>query len=401
MADEWNLILIFPNLVPPVPSPYATDGMYLCSADDPMLQQLEDNLANRTARRMLRRFSTPFGERYRPGCLLVTTDVPQHVLNAEALKAFRNACAIATTIYGWASSIAHPYGAGQWATKWTDSFTFGFYTASRDGNVLTLEGPVRGMDDRLPSMKASPHLSVPRADHLRVDELLIERLMTAWRRYYVSRRERPKFRRLFRSLEAAFYAGLFPGDGITSISDVCTRLALWVSAFEVLFHPGTRNVNKADVQNALALAPLGLRELCARRYTVTQYRQRRRVAFAEKLYDEVYQTRNRFLHGNPVRSKHLLYRGSSRYLSLINVAPLLYYAGLLSFLKGKVDGDPDDALAAFNDATDYREYRRIRAGISELRDALNAVRSPLDAYGRPQHPQPRMRGGIVAAAVEA
>ena len=42
------------------------------------------------------------------------------------------------------------------------------------------------------------------------------------------------------SLEVAFHAALFPADGLASINDVGTRIALWVSAFEVLWSSGWR-----------------------------------------------------------------------------------------------------------------------------------------------------------------
>jgi hypothetical protein len=41
---------------------------------------------------------------------------------------------------------------------------------------------------------------------------------------------------VFRSLEVAFQANRFPSDGLSSINDIGTRIGLWVSAFEVLFH---------------------------------------------------------------------------------------------------------------------------------------------------------------------
>jgi hypothetical protein len=187
----------------------------------------------------------------------------------------------------------------------------------------------------------------------------------------VEGRERGKLLRLFRSLEVAFHASLFPADGLTSINDVGVRLALWVSAFEVLCHPGgSATVNKRHVQETLRDGPFTSKELVAKRYTVSFRGNRIRVTLPEALYDDLYWARNQFLHGEPVRRQMLHYRNSGAYVSLTDVAPVLFNAALVSDLdRIGVPGGPADfkklTLKTFGKYLKTHEgIQRVQAGIA-------------------------------------
>jgi hypothetical protein len=94
------------------------------------------------------------------------------------------------------------------------------------------------MDDDIPRQQAAAAFGNPTDFSLVFDQPLLDRLFRTWRQCYLRKRNRKKLLRLFRALEVAFHAALFPADGLTSINDVGSRIALWVSAFEVLCHPG-------------------------------------------------------------------------------------------------------------------------------------------------------------------
>ena len=261
----------------------------------------------------------------------------------------------------------------------------GYHTPGRDGSLLTLEGAIRSIDDaeRLKRYRAqaSPQIGLPTHHSVHVDPGLLKRLLAAWRRVYVSGRDRKVFRRLFRSLEVAFHAAQHPGDGLPSLSDVGNRLALWVSAFEVLFHPGGgRKVNKRTVQNALGRVKWDKKELTHRRYLISHHQQQSRVTLPEKFYDDLYRARNQFLHGNPVTSAVLRYRQSLRYVQLQFIAPVLYNAALLSFLDGKVRGGPSA------DPDDIQDFLEWHDGLWGVQDALFAASHQIDQFGHPQVP---------------
>ena len=199
--------------------------------------------------------------------------------------------------------------AAQWVTHWSDQFLFGYFVAGKNGWVQTLDGASKGADDKIPHQQSAAQFGKPSNWSIVVDAPLLERLFTCWRRCYLHERDRGKLRRLFRSLEVAFHACLFPADGLTSMNDIGTRLALWVSAFEVLCHPGG-SVNKRHVQKVLSDAPYSLKTLTVKRYMVSYQGNKLRATLPEALYDDLYWARNQFLHGMPVRPTMLRYRQS-------------------------------------------------------------------------------------------
>ena len=150
MAEQWDLLFTLPNLDPPIPTPFASDGYVICSGKDPRLKQLATNAGNATSLKMLKKFSTAQGRRFRPGCFLIRADIPIASRQAETIRAFRHACAIATTTAFYASRLANPQ-AVQWHVAWTDQFRCGHFRAGRNGWVQTFGGPVMGMDDEHPA----------------------------------------------------------------------------------------------------------------------------------------------------------------------------------------------------------------------------------------------------------
>ena len=66
------------------------------------------------------------------------------------------------------------------------------------------------------------------------------------------------------------------------VNDVGTRISLWVSAFEVLLHPGgAKNVNKSVVQSHLAQVPWPSLSMRSQRYVVKYQDQATRATLGE------------------------------------------------------------------------------------------------------------------------
>jgi hypothetical protein len=374
MAEQWDLLFSLPNLSPPIPSPFESDGFVICSGRDPRLKKLAASAGNTTARRMLNSFRTHRGARYKPGCFLIRTNVAKALRDAEVIRAFRNICSISTITAAYALSLDSP-DAGQWRVFWGDQFVFGYFTAGHSGAVLTLSGASLGMDNKIPRQQPDAQFSNPTSWSILVDEPLLDRLLRCWRRCYLQNRDRKKLLRLFRSLEVAFHASQFPADGMTSINDIGTRLALWVSAFEVLCHPGG-SVNKRIVQTTVRNAPFTLRALAAKRYTISFQGKKIRVTLPEALYDDLYWARNQFLHGMPVRRSMLQYRQSKQYAELTDVAPVLFNAALVSRLNSLgVAGGPMD----FDKVTPTTlvKYMKTHRGIQRVQEGIIAARDPV------------------------
>jgi hypothetical protein len=116
--------------------------------------------------------------------------------------------------------------------------------------------------------------------------------------------------------------------------DFGVSVALWVSAFEILVHPGKNG--KSDLPAVLALVSKA-------RFNDRVLKRRRRITYrnqtlsgnaAEFLYWRLYMARNDFLHGNPVTPNDALYKTpkqKGRATLLNHLAPLLYQVVLLSY----------------------------------------------------------------------
>jgi hypothetical protein len=76
MAEQWDLLLTLPNLSPPIPTPFQSDGYTICSGEDPILADLAPNPGNKTSLQMLDKFRTARGAEYRPGCFFQTFRLP-------------------------------------------------------------------------------------------------------------------------------------------------------------------------------------------------------------------------------------------------------------------------------------------------------------------------------------
>jgi hypothetical protein len=263
--------------------------------------------------------------------------------------------------------------AAQWRVAWSDQFLFGYFVAGHSGWVQTLNGPAMGADNHIPRQQPAAQFSNPTNWSIVADQPLLDRLFRCWRRCYLQKRDRRKLLRLFRALEVAFHASLFPADGLTSINDVGTRVALWVSAFEILSHPGGGgSANKRTVQELLRDAPFSMKELTAKRYTISYQQQRIRATLPEALYDDLYWARNKFLHGSPVRGSMLRYRQSADYPPLTTVAPVLFNAALVAHLNRiGVAGEPMDAAKLT--VNNIAQYLRTHEGIDRVQKGLAAA----------------------------
>lgn len=375
MAERWDLLFTLPNLAVPVPTLFEKDGYVICSGDDPRLNDLAADAGNTTAAKMLTQFRTARGESYRPACFLIRANIPVKKRDAEAIRAFRNLCAISSTTTAFAVGLESHYAA-QWRTHWSDQFKFGHFIAGQSGWIQTLDGASKGADNKIPVQQPDPQFGKPSNWSLAVDEPLLDRLFRCWRRCYLKKKDRRKIGRLFRSLEVAFHASLYPADGMTSINDIGTRIALWVSAFEVLGHPGTGAVNKRIVQKLISDAPFSSKEVTAKRYMISYQGAKVRVTLPEALYDDLYWARNQFLHGMPVRGTMLRYRQSKDYAPLLNIAPALFNAALVAYLNRiGVAGGPTEFKRKFT-IKDLKKYFKARSGIDRVQKGIAAAGKP-------------------------
>jgi hypothetical protein len=67
---------------------------------------------------------------------------------------------------------------------------------------------------------------------------LFDPLIALWENYYLNKKSDHSFSNVFRSLQLAFSASKMPTDNFSTVYDYGTKIGLWISSIEILFHPG-------------------------------------------------------------------------------------------------------------------------------------------------------------------
>ena len=86
----------------------------------------------------------------------------------------------------------------------------------------------------------------------------------------------------------------FRATGFSSINDAGTRVGLWVSALEILAHPGAGGkADKHKVQTLLGRAKLRSKAVKRRRFKVSYNKTAYTVALPGRIYEDLYAARTR------------------------------------------------------------------------------------------------------------
>jgi hypothetical protein len=136
---------------------------------------------------------------------------------------------------------------------------------------------------------------------------------------------------LFRSLNMAFSASAVPSGQEVTYYDIGRQIALWVSAFEILAHPGgSGKANLGVVYELLKMAHWHKKASKEENHKCYNNRGDEITSINGCwLYGLLYLARNNFLHGNPVTIESLRL-SSGR--NLIEIAAPLFRMALTGFL---------------------------------------------------------------------
>jgi len=315
-VSEWNLIFALPNLQPPERS-IEVESIVIPSVDDHRIA----GLIEREPR--VSKFLNSFvdGHNRHHGCaaLLCDRDKPE----LEGLYAFRDAVALAAVIDSICTILI--YG-GTPRTLYTDYFRFHPTVLSRDAkHVITHSQALMSLDESDGFVgRVNPIVPVIQMREYGFDGELLAKLMRIWRQRYVGRKQSGTTgRALFRSLSMAFEAASHASNTLTLTRDLGVRLSLWVSAFEILVWPEKGRASRTNVEDVLMRHDWPDRKVRARRYSIPAGNgTKRRVALPVYLLHLLYEARNTYLHGNPMKRSHMFPFLSRQ--SLLAVAPLLY-----------------------------------------------------------------------------
>ena len=334
---RWFPIYTLPNIS--INQSIEGDFLALVSSNDDRIKHLCREHA--MFRQFMNSFYDTFRHKIKPAIIIRRDDAPKELMNTEAWSGFRDFIVAAIVPYAQSKSIVDDneldriyYSSYFWIYPWRISQDFEWIaslTPAFAGAHLIQQ--FRG--------QASPELSPKNIQRIDCDGLLLTELLTKWTaRFNTINPDRNNIA-LFRSLNIANQASLIPGGTDSTIYDYGRILSLWVSAFEVLVHPGNNGqADKGKIFELLEDIPWVGNE-CQKRYYWTKFggkREKRNLACS--LYEQLYDCRNKFLHGEPFGIKDLRIPRSEHYLP--RIAAILYRLGLTSFLKLSPPEQPEE-----------------------------------------------------------
>jgi hypothetical protein len=327
--DEWLFFGLLHNLT--VKSSIGNNYISVAPLTDPRV----DSLRKRSPAfcKFVESFTDQFERQRHPSLLLLRKrkNVPPR---PEGVLDFRNALAISSITQAWERYLG--WGSQFDHLRFSNYFDFYPYTLTQDEAYLrTHTASLLGADtaDRFHG-QCSPSLGRSALNNEPFfDAVLFAALLDKWVEYHVKKKRGWSTRALFRSLGMAYRASALPP---LDLYDLGTNLALWVSAFEILVHPGKGAIGYKEVLDLLGNGIfLYNPKLEYRSYTILEgkKKQPRKVTLAQKTYYEIYQTRNAFLHGNPVHDSNLFPGRKLKHTMLTMGVVLIYKCALMAFLK--------------------------------------------------------------------
>jgi hypothetical protein len=325
----WIILFALPDLN--LSESIGNENIAIVPHNDPRI--IEITKQSSYAKALVGNFEDQFGRKNYPSLLIVSDIAPQQLRDIDAIVGFRNIVALATIIKGHEHRLTSTFVA---FPLYSDFFDFYPITITKDDDGFLTQSPsILGFDDEKrkfrgqtsPSLAGQGYVSAKPIGHL------FDQLQKVWQRRYL----RKKFnewstRTLFRSLEMAYQATTMPFKNHSTIYDFGSSASLWVSAFEILSHPKTGKADLSTVLNLLGKYQWNDKKV-KKSYRIKYRRQKLSVNIVQKLYKELYDTRNDFLHGNPVKSSRLYPFKNIKVHPITRFAPLIYKVGLLSFLE--------------------------------------------------------------------
>ena len=281
-------------------------------------------------RLLLSRFTDAFQVPVDPVVLIVRDDVLPRLAKVEPLASFRDLVAMSVIPYcrAMASVYKNPHH-----ISYSNSFAFYPWTLNTENEHLVALTPAMKSVHVVEAFHGQSSPELPAMPLSEIDDPLLDALLRRWKGHYLSHRQRWEDRALFRSLNMATQAAQMPGSIDVTLYDLGRITALWVSAFEILAHPRTAHSGITSVYTLFERVSHRDLRVGTRRYVAYKGRSKQpwpRRSLSCWLYGKLYQARNRFLHGSPVRIS--LLNPPNSQAGLFWLAPSLYRLALTGFL---------------------------------------------------------------------
>ncbi len=338
---SWVIVAILPNVS--FDRDIISDPIAIVSPDHALLAELRR--AQPGLDQVLFGFKDEFGRRRRISVLLRNSDWCDG-FSSEAISGFRDAVGLSSYLLGRAKVLTAPHNA---KATWADFFEIYPWGVSPCGDYMRASTSALWGHELATKFngQVAPALPSLRIQAWDIDRPLLSALIQAWRSFYVDGKEDHSGRALFRSMNMAFAAGRMPAGPEIGLYDVGRSIALWVSAFEILAHPGVGYVGRRQVVENIDKIVWCEERINKKKFLIKFSEGKKQTSlqanFPSYIMNKIYDARNAFLHGNQVdlatlelgRRKTLLhslagplYRMAVAQQLGLNPAASTYYRGL-------------------------------------------------------------------------
>lgn len=336
MSNKWTALGVLPS-VNVKPGYFSSDYLSLVGVPDPRYQEALVNGPNLV--QFLGKFEGSHGELLRPS-LLIRSDAYPDRPTAEAISSFRDIVVASIVLDVRVRTVTWRRNVGP---VYADSFDIYPWMISPDGRRLVSENAAHWAIHDLDRFRgtASPTVPVQEVGHEPAHPRFFAQLYSLWKARYIEGSDNWSSRAVLRSLNMVTSAlRLSSATGSSeSFYDYGRALALWVSAFEILVHPGPAGtVNRQKVLDLISSIPWRSKILLDETHQAGFGGANvGTVRLANALYAKMYNLRNDFLHGNPVEPAAF---------RLLNATSILDYpAAIFRMALSTVLPDPDEIAA--------------------------------------------------------
>ncbi|MDE0157598.1 MAG: hypothetical protein OXS28_18600 [Gammaproteobacteria bacterium] len=341
---NWTPICLLPNI--DLDEPVESDFLALVPSSDSRVQEItkeEDKF-----HKFLECFTDPSGKIIHPALILQNKDFEGCKISSEFIAYFRDIIVASTVPYSISRIINGKNGKTYGQIACSNYFSIYSGMISNDYEWIIVSTPAFTGLHNVDEFKgqSSPESKPVKLLDSNFDQPLLHELLCLWIDLYKNKKK-PEWKSLalFRSLNMANQALLIPAnaDAGGTIYDYGRTIALWVSAFEILIHPGGNgDANTYKVFALLDSVPWIDKSSGHKRFN-TRGNKRRNLGCW--IYDQMYTCRNNFLHGNPVGDSDLNLQSSrkpaensdpnlrSSRRRIYHFAPILYRLALTAFLN--------------------------------------------------------------------
>lgn len=306
--------------------------------------------------------------------MLVNAEAPPAFLDISALASFRDLVAIATTSYGRGLELRQRRGH---RVMFGEAFAIYPWMLDRHYEDVIGSTPAILGTHEVASFKgqSSPAIFRTPVDERDIDQPLLAALLGHWTRRYEAAEPAWVDVVIMRSLNMAYNASLLPAGTDTTFYDVGRVVSLWVSAFEILVHPGGNGqANRDKVFELIEKTAWAIPASAALAHD-TGGKTKVKRTLASWIYQALYDCRNDFLHGNPVDRAKLILPLPQR--TVFEYAAPLYRLALTSFLPlvyAKPMPGADDAKALGGHISERMDYMAPQKSAEEA--LLTAMQPP-------------------------